>query len=124
MPTIVIIEDNRQDLRLARRYLQASGRFQVIGAMTGRDGLKAVYEYRPELVILDLMLPDMDGFAVLEALKSSPELSDIPVVIMSAKELDSGEIDGLKSKIYSVLRKSSLDRNDFSMIIDNVLTQQ
>jgi CheY-like chemotaxis protein len=121
-PTIVIIEDNRQDLRLARRYLQASGNFQVIGAATGRDGLKSVYEHHPELVILDLNLPDMDGIAVLEALKSNPDLSDIPVVVMSARELDSDETENLKSKIHSILRKSSLDRADFSAIIEDVLT--
>jgi CheY-like chemotaxis protein len=121
-PTIVIIEDNQQDLRLARRYLQASGNFQVIGAATGRDGLKSVYEHHPELVILDLNLPDMDGIAVLEALKSNPDLSDIPVVVMSARELDSDETENLKSKIHSILRKSSLDRADFSAIIEDVLT--
>ena len=120
-PKIVIIEDNRNDLRLARRYLQASGSFQIIGAGTGREGLKAVYEQHPELVILDLMLPDMDGIAVLEALKSNPDLNDIPVVIMSARELSKDETENLKSKIHTILRKSLLDRNAFDVIIGDVL---
>jgi threonine synthase len=122
LPTVVIIEDNPQDLQLARRYLKATGSYHVIGAQTGRDGLKAVYEHRPELVLLDLMLPDMDGMDVLAVLKSDHNLFDIPVVIMSAKELSDEETRSLEKQIYSILRKSSLDRDKFASIIENVLT--
>jgi len=60
--------------------------------------------------------------AVLEALKTNPDLSDIPVVVMSARELDQQETEELKSQIHSVLRKSSFDRAEFNAIIEDILT--
>lgn len=122
IPTIVIIEDNPQDLQLARRYLKASGSFHVIGATTGREGLKAVYQHHPDLVLLDLMLPDMDGMSVLEAIKHNRELCDIPVIVVSAKELAPEESTRLTNQIHAILRKSTLDRTEFTAIIEDVLT--
>ena len=70
----------------------------MIGTSSGREGLKAAYEHHPDLILLDLMLPDMDGFTVLENLKSDQNLCDIPVVIMSAKELTDSDNERLESQ--------------------------
>ncbi len=121
LPLVVIIDDNPQDVRLMRRYLESSGDYHVVEALSGRDGLKAVHEYHPELVVLDLVLPDMDGFEVLDALKTDHALADIPVIITSAKELTGDEVNYLNSKIHSILGKSSLDRGQFIKIIKDVL---
>lgn len=122
LPTIVVVDDNLRDLKLNRRLLQAAGDFHVIEATSGRTGLKAIYEHRPELILLDLMLPDMDGFTLVEKLKADAELSAIPIIVMSAKELTAEELRSLDSKIHAILTKSPLDRNRIPIIIKDVLT--
>jgi CheY-like chemotaxis protein len=121
LPLVVIIDDNPHDLRLMRRYLEATQAFRVIDTETGRDGLKAIYKYHPEVVVLDLMLPDMDGFEVLDTLRRDPVVCDIPVVITSARELTEAEMRQLDAQTHALLSKSSLDRQRFVMIIKDVL---
>ncbi len=120
-PLVVIIEDNPQDLRLARRLLESDGNFRIIEATTGREGLKAIYEHRPELVILDLMLPEMDGISVVEALQSDHQLRDIPVIVLSAKELTPQEKEALRPGISSLVQKASLDGKSFLYIVHDIL---
>jgi threonine synthase len=122
--TVVIIDDNDQDRRLTRRMLETGGQgaFHVIEAATGRDGLRAVYSYHPDLIVLDLMLPDLDGFSILDTLQSDPKLRAIPVVIVSAKELVGEEYERLHESIHQTLEKASLDRRQFLDIIKGELS--
>ncbi|MBC7869682.1 MAG: pyridoxal-phosphate dependent enzyme, partial [Chitinophagaceae bacterium] len=119
---IVMIEDNAIDARLARRMLSADGDFHIIEANTGRDGLKAIYNYHPDLIILDLMLPDMDGFAIVETLQNDVKLRDIPVIIISARELTSDERARMQQNIRLILEKTSLDRKELLNIIKGELS--
>jgi CheY-like chemotaxis protein len=120
-PLVVIIEDNPQDMRLARRLLESGGNFRIIEAATGREGLKAIYEHRPELVILDLMLPEIDGMSVLEALQSDQQLREIPVIVLSAKELTPEEQEKMRPQISSMIQKASLDGKSFLYIVHDLL---
>ncbi|MBZ0277812.1 MAG: pyridoxal-phosphate dependent enzyme, partial [Anaerolineae bacterium] len=119
--TIVIIEDNAQDRRLARRLLESGGSYRIVEAPTGRAGLKAIYEHRPALVLLDLMLPEMDGFSILEAMRGDANLREIPVIVLSAKELTQQERDTLANQIISIMTKASLDRKKFLDTIHKAL---
>lgn len=119
--TILIIEDNPQDMRLARRLLSSQGHFRIVEAANGRDGLKAVHQHRPDLILLDLMLPEMDGFTVLNTLKHDRALRDIPVVVISAKALNPGERDQLQAQTASILEKGTLNRQEFLYIIEDAL---
>ena len=118
---IVVIDDNPSDLRLARRLLETSGSYRVIQAASGREGLKAIYEHDPDLTILDLMLPDVDGFEVLESLQRDSKRREIPVVVFSAKDLTPEERARLQAQIRSVMEKSSFDRRQFLSIIEEGL---
>ncbi len=120
---VVIIEDNPQDLRLARRLLESDGSYRVYEASTGRAGLKAIYEHHPELVILDLMLPEMDGFHVLDTLQRDVRLRDIPVLVLSAKELTAAEQDTLNSYGAALIRKGTLERKQLLYVIHNLLEE-
>jgi CheY-like chemotaxis protein len=93
----------------------------VIEANNGRDGLKAIHEHRPELVILDLMMPEMDGFSVLQALKQDTVLHNIPVIVLSAKSLTPQEQAELRPQISSVIEKASFDRQEFLYIVHDIL---
>lgn len=116
---IVVIDDNPRDLRLAKRLLQS--KYHVIEAATGRDGLKAIYNYHPDLIVLDLMLPDVDGFSILQTLQNDEKLRDIPVIVVSAKMLTPDEQQSLR--IRSVMEKASLDHKAFVDIINDELNK-
>lgn len=81
-PKILVVEDDRDLAVLLRRQLESEG-YQVLLAGTGEDALWLAREAKPQLITLDVMLPDIDGFAVLERLKQNPLTSGIPVVIVS-----------------------------------------
>lgn len=103
---IVVIEDNVDAARLIKRVLQARS-FEVQTANNGAQGLELVRQTRPDLVITDLMMPDVDGFTLIDTLKADTELQDIPVVVITAKELTARERARLNEQVDLLLRKGS-----------------
>jgi len=87
--------------------MQARGHYTLFEAGDGRQALEMAAAERPDLILLDLMMPEMDGFAVLEALKQSEALSDIPVIVVTAKELTAQERQRLAGQADSLLQKGS-----------------
>jgi threonine synthase len=110
--TIVIIDDNPSDSRLIRRLLQRTRRYRVFEAHTGADGIDLVRQRRPDLVVLDLGLPEMDGFGILEALRADERTRHVPVIIISAKSLTPGERDRLARETDSIWQKGSFSAAD------------
>jgi threonine synthase len=119
--TVLVIDDDVKDARLARRLIEASGSYRVIMQHTGRDGLKAAYEYRPDLIVLDLSLPDMDGFTVLESIQEDLNLADIPVIVYSGRDLNRDELQHLDTRIRSVIEKAGFNREQFVSLIHDAL---
>jgi CheY-like chemotaxis protein len=76
-------------------------------ATDGRSGLELAREVRPDLVITDLMMPVMDGFAVVEAIKADPALAHVPIIVVSAKDLSSREREYLQANTDMILQKGS-----------------
>jgi len=109
---IAIVEDNPEAARLLRRILQTHGEFQVVEANTGRDGLLLIRKTHPDLILLDLMMPDMDGFAVLDELKADETLKDLPVIVITAKDLNSQDRQRLHGQIQMLLQKGSFMDDD------------
>jgi CheY-like chemotaxis protein len=82
---ILIIDDDRGFVQLVERMLQATGQaFRLDRAYDGTDGLRVMRQRRPDVVLLDLMMPGLDGFQVLEQMQREPELAGIPVVLLTA----------------------------------------
>ncbi len=82
-PTVLIIEDNEQNLYLMRYLLENHG-FSVASARDGRSGIDLASEVRPDLILLDIQLPLMDGYAVAETLRGTPALSAIPIIAVTS----------------------------------------
>jgi len=82
---ILIIEDEESLLKLETILLTVKG-YEVAGALTGTDGLKKLADETFDLILLDIMLPDLDGFEVCSRLKKDPRTANIPVVILTAKK--------------------------------------
>lgn len=109
---IMIVEDNPDAARLIRRILQAQGDFLIDEARDGIEGLKIIQENPPNLVILDLMMPGMDGFDIVEAMKKDPYLNEIPIIVVTAKELSTIERKRLDGKIKALLQKGTFMDSD------------
>ncbi len=119
---IVVIDDERRDARLIRRLLEATGRYTVHEAFDGESGLKLVARVKPSLIVLDLLLPDLSGEAVLERLKQNPETQQIPVVVLTAKDIRAPEREKLLGKIISLFEKASLDRQALVDYVNETLS--
>ncbi len=91
---VVCIEDEPEMIDLVRLILGRRG-FSVIGANGGVEGLETVRREEPDLVLLDLMMPDMDGWEVYQQMKADPGLRDIPVVVVTAKAQSIDKVLGL-----------------------------
>jgi len=105
--SIAIIEDDSKARLLLRRILQTRGEYRIFEASDGAAGLELVRRERPDVILLDLMMPGMDGFEVLEALKADEKVSDVPVIVISAKELTSAERERLSGRIEMLMQKGS-----------------
>ncbi len=91
---ILCIEDEPEMIDLIRLILERRG-FDVLGAVGGQEGLDAVRREKPDLVLLDLMMPDVDGWEVYRQMKADEELKDIPVVVVTAKAQSIDKVLGL-----------------------------
>jgi threonine synthase len=112
-PRIAIADDSGDARRLIRRILQSQGDFTIFEAEDGRAALSLIEKEKPDLVILDLMMPEMDGFAVIDILKRNPETANIPVIVASAKELTTDEKSRLEGQIQSLMQKGDFLNDEF-----------
>jgi threonine synthase len=104
------------------RILQSHGVPEVYQAMDGESGINTVIEVHPDLIILDLMMPGIDGFQVLDRLKAHEILKDVPVVVVTAKDLTPQERTYLSGRVTSLLQKgSSVDPDVLKSLIEEKL---
>ena len=91
---VVCIEDEPEMIDLVKLILSRKG-YQVVGAMGGREGLEAIQREKPDLVLLDLMMPDMDGWEVYQKMKADEATKLIPVIVVTAKAQSIDKVLGL-----------------------------
>jgi threonine synthase len=122
---VAIIEDDDDARRLLRRVLQARGEYQIFEASGGREGIALVREHRPDLVLLDLMMPEVDGFEVLESIRSDGALAETRIIVITAKTLTSSERRRLGGQIEALLQKGSfLDDDLLEEILSTLASEQ
>lgn len=91
---VVCIEDEQEMIELVRLILSRQ-KIEVVGALGGAEGLQKISEVKPDLVLLDLMMPEMDGWEVYQKMKSTEEMRDIPVIVVTAKAQSIDRVLGL-----------------------------
>ena len=101
---VVCIEDEPEMIDLVRLILSRKG-FQVVGAMGGREGLEVIAREKPDLVLLDLMMPDMDGWEVYQKMKANEAMKNIPVIVVTGRSDPEEEATVRELGITAFLRK-------------------
>ena len=110
---VVVVDDTPEARRLIRRILQSQGDFEIYEATNGREAIELIGKELPDLVILDLMMPEVDGYGVMDALRSKPETANIPVIVATAKELTVDEKSRLQGQIQSLMLKGDFLNDEF-----------
>jgi len=118
--TILVIEDDKFLRELISRKLTGEG-FDVLEAVDGEEGIKKIKEGKPDLVLLDLILPSIDGFEVLTRVREDPEVSSIPVIILSNLGQREEVEKGLKLGAIDYLIKAHFTPGEIIEKIKNVL---
>lgn len=91
---VVYIEDRQEMIDLVRLILHRKG-FEIIGATMGKEGLELIHQHIPDLILLDLMMPDMDGWEVYQRIKADESTQNIPVIVITAKAQPIDKVLGL-----------------------------
>jgi CheY-like chemotaxis protein/signal transduction histidine kinase len=104
---VLVVDDEKAVVELVSRALQESGHV-VEGAYSGQEALGKLDSFQPEVIILDLIMPDMDGFQVITHLKTDPTAGKIPIIILTAKDLGPEDRQFLQTRVQKVIEKGSL----------------
>ncbi len=116
--TVLLIDDNPDDALLIRRLLEGKKSYRVLHAKDGWEGLAMARQQLPDLIVTDLTMPGIDGFGLVEELKLDPRTKNIPVVVVSAKDITSEERRRLNGHIEALYQKGSLPPRKF---VDQVI---
>jgi diguanylate cyclase (GGDEF)-like protein len=116
---ILCVDDHDDVLELLTSILESSG-YHVIVANSGQKGIEKALVYKPDLIILDLMMPETDGFEVVQTLKSNSATIDIPILILTAKDLTVDDRLRLAGKIESFIQKSHFTKEDLLAYIKDL----
>ena len=117
-PSVLIVDDNIWDARLMRRLLEAKKRFEVIEVHSARQAMTEIDSRVPALILLDLIMPGTNGEKLLEMLRANAETEDVPVIVISAKELSDKARTELTELVDSIWSKAVMDRNSLLEHID------
>ncbi|MDL1901428.1 GAF domain-containing protein, partial [Anaerolineae bacterium CFX9] len=116
---ILIIDDDAESIRLLRELLDLGGGYRIFSAQNGMEGIAMVARRRPHLVIVDLRMPEMDGFAVIRELRNNPETATIPILVVTGDTaLTPAELEQLRS--FRVLYKAEISAEQYRPLIDGV----
>jgi signal transduction histidine kinase/CheY-like chemotaxis protein len=107
--TVVVIDDDPLDLDLVEAVLAPEG-YTVVRAASGEDGVRLVRHEHPLVVLLDLRMPDMDGFEVAERLRADPETASVPIIVLTHMEMTRADRDRLAGRVDHLAQKGDLDR--------------
>ncbi len=110
--TVLVVDDDPMAVQLLGTYLDSGG-YHVLRAYGGRDGIDMAQRLHPDLLVLDLMMPEVSGFDVVEALKDSPLTATIPIVVVTAKQISAADRAALSGHVQRVMEKTEFSPEHF-----------
>jgi signal transduction histidine kinase/CheY-like chemotaxis protein len=115
---VLVVDDDPNVAEMLRQFLPEKD-FMLSSAEDGISGLHAVEANRPDIILLDIMMPRLDGFGFIEAVRSDPKTSDLPIIVISAKELTDEEAQRLKDTVALVMKKQGFEGKK---LLDEIMT--
>jgi DNA-binding response OmpR family regulator len=110
-PTVLIVEDDGPTREMLRRTLEKE-KWKVIEAVNGRAAIDQLSSRIPSLILLDLMMPEMDGFEFMQRLRQRPECSAVPVIVVTARDLGDEERRRLNGQVARIIQKTPTSKNE------------
>ncbi|WP_370573011.1 response regulator, partial [Methanomethylovorans sp.] len=110
---VLVVDDEVNAVELIRSMLSAED-INVLTAYGGKEAIETTIKEKPDVVVLDLMMPEVSGYDVIKALKSNPQTIDIPIIICTAKDLDLDESKSLKQNVFSIMHKGMFTKDDIT----------
>jgi len=117
---VLVIDDDQTTRQMLRRILEKEG-WPVVEARNGQEGLARIIEHTPGLVLLDLMMPEMDGFEFIEQVSQNSQLPKIPLVVVTSKDLTTTEWEKLNLAMIKVFQKGSYSREELVFQVRELL---
>ncbi len=117
---LLVVDDDPGIADMLRQFLPES-EYKLASALDGVAGLAAIAASRPDVLLLDIIMPRLDGFAVIEALRADPQTRDLPIIVISAKDLTSAEAARLKETVAVVMQKQGFQGEKLIQEIESVL---
>jgi len=121
--SILIVDDDPQNIRLVKAMLKPFN-MEIMVADGGKAGLELAMKKKPDLIILDLMMPDVDGFEVVSKLREDPASAQIPILIYTAKNITSEDRERLQGNIQTIIQKGDFGKDRFLEMINNLQIAQ
>jgi len=116
-----VIDDDLDDLRLVQKMLEDNQNYHVMLAQGGREGWDAIQANQPDVVILDLFMPEMNGFTILQNLRTHSILRHTPVIVLTGADLTAEQLEQLNEFGQGVLTKGYLREKDLLLILEETL---
>ena len=120
---VLVVDDDPNVADMLRQFLPESD-FSLESALDGEAGLRAIEAKCPDILLLDLIMPRLDGFGVIKRLRANPQTRDLPIIVISAKDLTSAESAKLKKTVSGVMKKQGFEGQKLVDEINNALKQE
>ncbi|MDR3436013.1 response regulator [Telmatospirillum sp.] len=121
--TVLVVDDDPKAVKMFDTFLDGAG-YRVLSAFGGEDGIALALNERPDLIVLDLMMPEITGFDVVDALKKGPETASIPVIVVTAKQITIEDRERLNSEVLKIIEKSAFSPDHFISEVKQALTEK
>jgi len=118
-PTVLVIDDDRAATDLVQVILETEG-YRVLKANDGSEGVTMAVRERPDVVLLDLLMPEMSGFAVAQQLRQIPATRGVPIIILTSMDVDDDMQQQLNGAVSGVMSKSRFTKRDLLREITNI----
>jgi CheY-like chemotaxis protein len=120
--TVLVIDDDADAVELLAAHLHQRD-YIVLRALGGREGIELARRFRPDLIALDLEMPEVNGFDVVEALKGNPSTAQIPIVVVTAKDLTRSDRERLNGHIRDIVGKAEFNHGRFIGEVQRALSR-
>lgn len=117
---ILVVDDDPKAVQLFNAYLEQSG-YNVLSAYGGAEAIELARTQHPNLIVLDLMMPEINGFDVVKALQQDDSTANIPIIVVTAKQVTTGDREKLKAQAVNIIEKSEFNNNRFMVEVRRAL---